>query len=100
MVMHARTILTYDDLQEVPEDGLRRELIGGDLYVSPAPSPIHQRVVRAILVALDAYARSHGGEAFDSPIDARTSAREDGAIDALTLADFRFTVPSEGGPTA
>jgi Uma2 family endonuclease len=67
--MRVRTTFTYDDLRDVPDDGLRRELIGGDLYVSPAPSPLHQRVVRAILIALDTYARSHGGEAFASPID-------------------------------
>ncbi len=64
-----RTILTYDGLQSAPDDGLRRELLGGELYVSPAPSPLHQRAVREILGALDAYAKRHGGEALASPID-------------------------------
>lgn len=67
--MRARTIFTYDDLQSVPDDGLRRELIGGDLYVSPAPSPLHQWVDGELFVALRAYAHSRGGAAFASPID-------------------------------
>jgi Uma2 family endonuclease len=67
--MVSRTVLTYEGLQAAPEDGLRRELLGGDLYVSPAPSPTHQRVVRDVLIALDAYAKQRGGEALDSPLD-------------------------------
>src|SRR5688572_39738 len=30
--------LTYDDLVGKPDDGLRRELIDGELYVTPSPS--------------------------------------------------------------
>jgi Uma2 family endonuclease len=69
MDMVTRTVLTYDGMEAAPNDGLRRELLGGDLYVSPAPSPAHQRAVRDILIALDAYAKQNGGEALDSPID-------------------------------
>jgi hypothetical protein len=47
-----RTVLTYDGLKSSPDDGLRRELLGGELYVSPPASPVHQRVVTEILVAL------------------------------------------------
>jgi Uma2 family endonuclease len=67
--MVARTVLTYEGLQAAPDDGLRRELLGGDLYVSPAPSPRHQRAVRDLLIALDAYAKKHGGEALVAPLD-------------------------------
>lgn len=34
--------LTYDDLLAIPDDGLRREIIDGVLYVSPSPSRPHQ----------------------------------------------------------
>jgi Uma2 family endonuclease len=67
--MVARTILTYDGLQAAPDDGLRRELLGGDLYVSPAPSPAHQSVVTELILMLGAYAKRHGGRVFPSPID-------------------------------
>ncbi len=36
--------LTYDDLETMPDDGQRRELIGGDLIVNPAPRRSHQAV--------------------------------------------------------
>lgn len=35
--------LTRDDLDAMPDDGHRYELIDGVLIVSPAPSPTHQR---------------------------------------------------------
>ncbi|MEV4638368.1 Uma2 family endonuclease [Actinoplanes sp. NPDC049548] len=45
---------TTDDLDALPEDGLRRELIDGVLLVSPAPSNIHQIIAARLMVALEA----------------------------------------------
>ncbi|MEU4621756.1 hypothetical protein AB0G04_17500 [Actinoplanes sp. NPDC023801] len=36
---------TVADLDALPEDGVRRELIDGVLHVSPSPSPAHQALV-------------------------------------------------------
>lgn len=36
---------TYDDLKEMPDDGYRREIVGGSLIVTPAPLGRHQRAV-------------------------------------------------------
>ena len=33
---------TVDDLDVMPEDGVRRELVDGVLHVTPAPSSVHQ----------------------------------------------------------
>ncbi len=35
---------TYEDLDDMPDDGYRREVIGGTLIVTPPPSGAHQRV--------------------------------------------------------
>ena len=46
--------LTVADLETMPDDGHRYELIDGALIVTPAPSPRHQRVSRNLLMALHA----------------------------------------------
>lgn len=44
--------LTYDDLEGLPDDGHRYELIDGMLVVTPAPSLSHQRTVGNLYVLL------------------------------------------------
>lgn len=46
--------LTYDDLQELPDDGHRYELVDGQLLVSPSPIPRHQICVSRLWALLDA----------------------------------------------
>jgi Uma2 family endonuclease len=43
---------TYRDYLCLPDDGRRYELIDGDLFVSPAPTPFHQTVSRRLQYAL------------------------------------------------
>jgi Uma2 family endonuclease len=45
---------TVDDLEAMPDDGNRYELIDGSLLVSPAPGLPHQTVVLKLGAALDA----------------------------------------------
>lgn len=40
--MHQSEPFTYEDLASFPDDGYRRELVGGQLLVSPAPNTMHQ----------------------------------------------------------
>lgn len=58
--------LTYADWLASPDDGLRREIIEGELYVSPPPAVTHQRVSRDIEFELLTYLRDRGtGEGFE-----------------------------------
>lgn len=49
-----RRPFTVDDLEAMPDDGNRYELIDGTLLVSPAPGLNHQTVVGKLYIALDA----------------------------------------------
>jgi Uma2 family endonuclease len=63
--------MTYELYKLLPDDGKRYEVIDGELLpMTPALTPKHQRIVKAILTALDNYAREHQlGEVYVSPID-------------------------------
>lgn len=61
---------TYEDYRRLPDDGRRYEVIRGYLYVSPAPSVIHQRAVGRLYKKLDGFVLAHElGEVFVSPFD-------------------------------
>ena len=70
MSVSVATGLTYDDLAGFPQDdGLRRELIDGELFVSPSPVRRHQRAVARITAAFVTYVDEHGGEVLPAPAD-------------------------------
>lgn len=47
---------TYADLEQLPDDGKRYEIIDGVLLVNASPIPRHQQVLTRLLVLLDAAA--------------------------------------------
>jgi hypothetical protein len=51
--------LTNADLEAMPEDGNRYEVIDGELYVSSAPGFLHQTVLTNIVGAFLDYLREH-----------------------------------------
>ncbi|MDF0652186.1 MAG: Uma2 family endonuclease [Nitrospira sp.] len=62
--------LDYSDYAAVPDDGCRYEMVDGGLLVTPAPSPLHQRVSKRLQRCLEAYFEQRGlGEVFDAPVD-------------------------------
>ncbi|HEX9695935.1 MAG TPA: Uma2 family endonuclease [Actinomycetota bacterium] len=62
--------LTYADLAAFPDDGLRRELIHGELIVTPSPLVRHQRLVGFLHLRLAGFVEQHGGgEVFLAPMD-------------------------------
>jgi Uma2 family endonuclease len=59
---------TVDDLEHLPDDGLRYELLDGILLVTPAPMPIHQGVLGELYKRLDAACPRHL-KVFVAPLD-------------------------------
>lgn len=57
-------------VRALPDDGRRYEVLDGELYVTPTPSPPHQRVMGNLLSAIHTYLEEHGiGDALFSPSD-------------------------------
>ena len=71
--------ITWQDLQQLPDDGKRYEAIEGDLYVTPAPSIRHQRISMRLVLALDELLVQPGhGELFHAPVGVEFPATEEG----------------------
>lgn len=65
-----KTKLSYQDYQNLPEDGNRYELINGELIMVAAPLTIHQIVSANIVFELQTYVKkTKSGIVLTSPID-------------------------------
>lgn len=51
---------TYAEYARLPDDGNRYEVIDGEVCVTPAPGPPHQRVAARLFMILYEYVREHG----------------------------------------
>ena len=59
----------YEDLLAMPEDGRRREILEGDLLVSPSPTRTHQRIVSNLDVLFRHLEERDLGQAYIAPFD-------------------------------
>lgn len=61
---------TYDDLLLWEDDHLRHEIIEGEHFMSPSPTPYHQHISRNLLYEIWDYVKKNDlGVVFDAPID-------------------------------
>ena len=73
VVLHAPAApFTWDDLAKMPDDGYRRELVHGQLLVSPSPFGLHQRAVTQLVLLLGS-ARPPDLEVLAAPFDWKRS---------------------------
>ena len=78
-------------IDETPDPTPRFELVGGELLVTPSPGRLHQRLVLALAVRLDAFVRAHGlGELQISPSDVHLAPE-------LVVQPDLFVIPSDEG---
>jgi Uma2 family endonuclease len=73
---------TMADLDAMPDDGQRRELVDGMLLVTPAPVPLHQTAVLELAFCLRA-ACPRGFKVFVAPLDFRPTANRSLQPDVL-----------------
>jgi hypothetical protein len=46
---------TYEDYRHFPDDGKRYEILDGEIYMTPAPSPRHQYTSKRLQRVLEQY---------------------------------------------
>jgi Uma2 family endonuclease len=83
---------TADDLDSLPDDGQRYELVDGELLVTPSPRMIHQVAVLELAHVLRA-AVPAGLRVLVAPMDVRLSMRLQVQPDVLVIHDGPLDVP-------
>lgn len=94
--------LDYSDYAQISTDGNRYELMEGELYVTPAPSPQHQRISKRLQRQLEAYFEGRSlGEVFNAPIDMILTFHDVLQPDLVVVADAQQISQRgiEGPPT-
>jgi len=61
---------TYKDYLTLPEDNNLYEIIDGELYMTPAPTPLHQKVSHNLQRLLGNFVKQHDrGDIYPAPVD-------------------------------
>jgi Uma2 family endonuclease len=69
MARMSTSLVSYADLQQMPDDGRQYELYDGEVRVVPSPTNRHQFVLKNLVVWLTEYEREHGGRLLFAPSD-------------------------------
>ena len=92
MTVPAALRFTYEDYLRLPEDR-RYEIIGGDLFRIPAPTPYHQHVkLRLAAALLEHVSKTGAGEVLDAPCDVVLSATDVVQPDILYVGQDRLSI--------
>lgn len=83
---------TADDLDSMPDDGQRYELLDDEILVTRAPRVIHQSVVTELVYALKS-ALPPGMRVLSAPTDVRLSIKRQLQPDVLVVVDGPLDVP-------
>jgi Uma2 family endonuclease len=82
--------LTYDDYVLIPEDGLRHEILDGEHYVTPAPTPGHQIASGNLCGILWHFVREHRlGRVLTAPLDVLFSPHDVAQPDIVFISKER-----------
>jgi Uma2 family endonuclease len=96
---HPARPFTFDDLEDMADDGYRREIIGGSLIVTPSPTGRHQNVVANLLPILVAAKRSDT-KVLPSPYDWRLPSGDSVQPDLLVVRSSDFDPDGPLPPSA
>jgi len=97
--------MTYAQYSELPDDdGLRYELIDGELYTSPAPNTRHQNVLGRLFLSIATHLASEGGgEVFFAPLEVHLFGKDAVQPDLIFVSNADSKIVTEakisGAPT-
>lgn len=92
---------TYDDYRHFPDDGTRYEILDGEIFMTPSPSPRHQYVSKRLQRILERYFEEQlGYQVFNAPLDVILSHEDVVQPDLLVVAERPQISPRgiEGAP--
>jgi Uma2 family endonuclease len=70
MTAQSEVRITWEDLQRMPPDGMRHEIINGEHVVNAAPNLFHQDVSRNLEIILTLFVKEHRlGKIYNSPVN-------------------------------
>ncbi|REL38404.1 Uma2 family endonuclease [Rhodohalobacter sp. SW132] len=86
-------LTTYDDYRGLPDDGNQHQIIGGELYMTPAPTTQHQRILLNIFRLLDPFVNENEiGEILIAPVDVVLSMTDVVQPDLIFIARERLNI--------
>jgi len=89
-------LLTYEDYCQLPDDGKRYELIGGEMHMIASPTTEHQRISFNLTVAIGTHVREQSlGSLFIAPMDVVLSRRDVVQPDILFVSKDREMIITE-----
>lgn len=91
------TRLTANDYYAMPDDGKRYELIDGELYEMPSPSPLHQDILLNLALLLRSDVGTSGGKVYVAPLDVYLSTHRVVQPDVLVLLAERTGLVTRRG---
>ncbi len=87
---------TYQDYLNLPDDGMRYEVINGELIMTPSPIVVHQKVSVAISSQLYRYVNAHNlGTVFTAPLDVVFGEKDVLQPDVLFISNGRKNIIKE-----
>lgn len=97
MAGNPRIKYTYRDYLLLPESEEKRyELVQGELYMVPSPTPGHQEISKRLFRILDSFVESNGlGVVFYAPLDVVLSEEDVLQPDILFVASDRRSIITE-----
>ena len=100
MARMSTSLVSYADLQQMPDDGRQYELYDGEVRVVPSPTNRHQFVLLNLVAVLMEYAQQHGGRLLFAPSDVVFTQYDVVQPDVLYFSEARRELVELDAPTS